>query len=460
MSVVTSSVAVNLASSECRNYSSTIQISSDDDYDEKKKNDINDNNNNNNNKRFMKMTILSATMAIVFFVGIIGKRERQSIMNNKKLGDGPRVPFLGDNLPFCGKFVDDDLRTKLLHNGEEVQDAAVGYKECQFFDDLAVKAKYLASQPSSCVASNTIHLTYTSGDDFYHNIALVVHNLKNQQCFMERFLIVCADSDCSKRATDDGFNNIEYPADSSNSDTAYGRFTWMKQKISLGVIGAGVNMFMFDADVVLFETPDTNSFLSQSNVDGMFQEDYMDYHDAYANGVAWTKNYLNEVHSSSSNFNSGQMWYKASERTSRWLQTSLAHGVICTAGGGCGLEQNILHDAAIQAPQGDTELGTAPFSITIKPLPIQYATFCSRTTDPLQDWDVIKHMGEWKTLHMCCSGWKYDGMANAIYKRKCAMETPSPACVDAAMPAEERWDYNPSTMQTSMLIPINDNSNP
>ena len=37
MSVMTSSAAVNLASSECRNYSSTIQISSDDDYDEIKR---------------------------------------------------------------------------------------------------------------------------------------------------------------------------------------------------------------------------------------------------------------------------------------------------------------------------------------------------------------------------------------------------------------------------------------
>lgn len=128
------------------------------------------------------------------------------------------------------------------------------------------------------MAPNTVITTYTSGDDFYHNLGLVVKNLKDQDCFMKRFLVVCADSACSEQATADGYNNIEFPEDSSNSDTSYGRFTWMKQKISLGVVGSGVNMFMVDADVVLFSVPETNSFLSQSNVDGMFQEDYMDYH--------------------------------------------------------------------------------------------------------------------------------------------------------------------------------------
>ena len=351
------------------------------------------------------------------------------------------MAFLGeaDGLPSCGPYVDDNLRTKLLHNGEEVQDAAIGYKECEFFSNLGSKAKLLGEQPSECVAPNTVITTYTSGDDFYHNLGLVVKNLKDQDCFMKRFLVVCADSACSEQATADGYNNIEFPEDSSNSDTSYGRFTWMKQKISLGVVGSGVNMFMVDADVVLFSVPETNSFLSQSNVDGMFQEDYMDYHGAYTNGPEWTKQYLDGVHAGASNFNSGQMWYRASERASRWIQTSLAHGVMCSPN--CGLEQNVLHDAAKQAPVGDTELGVEPYALNIQPLPITYATFCSRTTDILHDWEVVKHMGEWKALHMCCAGYKYDGMGNAIEKRKCAMQTPGPSCVEAGMGKEERWDY-------------------
>ena len=50
-------------------------------------------------------------------------------------------------------------------------------------------------------------------------------------------------------------------------------------------------------------------------------------------------------------------------------------------------------------------------------------------------------MGEWKSLHMCCAGYKYDGMGNAIEKRKCAMQTPGPSCTEAGMGKEERWDY-------------------
>ena len=73
-----------------------------------------------------------------------------------------------------------------------------------------------------------------------------------------------------------------------------------------------------------------------------------------------------------------------------------AHGVMCSPN--CGLEQNVLHDAAKQAPVGDTELGVEPYALNIQPLPITYATFCSRTTDILHDWEVVKHMGEWKNV--------------------------------------------------------------
>ena len=97
----------------------------------------------------------------------------------------------------------------------------------------------------------------------------------------------------------------------------------------------------------------------------------MDYHGAYTNGPGWTKQYLDGVHAKESNFNSGQMWYKASERTSRWIQTSLAHGVMCTPN--CGLEQNVLHDAAKQASVGDTELNIKPYTLNIQPLPITCA---------------------------------------------------------------------------------------
>ena len=43
---------------------------------------------------------------------------------------------------------------------------------------------------------------------------------------MKRFLVVCADLACTEQATSDGYNNIEFPEDSSNQNTAYGRFTW------------------------------------------------------------------------------------------------------------------------------------------------------------------------------------------------------------------------------------------
>ena len=181
---------------------------------------------------FTKVTACAALLAGIGTLGKINVYDRQG----RESSGAQKLVFMGeaeDGLPSCGPYVDANLRTKLLHNGEEVQDAAIGYKECEFFSNLGAKAKTLGDQPSECVAPNTVITTYTSGDDFYHNLGLVVKNVKDQDCFMRRFLVVCADSACSERATADGYNNIEFPKDSSNSDTSYGRFTWMKQKISI-----------------------------------------------------------------------------------------------------------------------------------------------------------------------------------------------------------------------------------
>ena len=172
-------------------------------------------------------------------IGTLGKINVYDKQKNVPSSATQTLAFLGeaDGLPSCGSYVDDDLRTKLLHNGEEVQDAAVGYKECDFFSSLGAKAKNLAEQASSCVAPNTIITTYTSGDDFYHTLDLVVKKCKRPGLFYAAiFGRGAPDLACTEQATSDGYNNIEFPEDSSDSNTAYGRFTWMKQKISLGVV--------------------------------------------------------------------------------------------------------------------------------------------------------------------------------------------------------------------------------
>ena len=68
-------------------------------------------------------------------IGTLGKINVYDKQKNVPSSATQTLAFLGeaDGLPSCGSYVDDDLRTKLLHNGEEVQDAAVGYKECDFF---------------------------------------------------------------------------------------------------------------------------------------------------------------------------------------------------------------------------------------------------------------------------------------------------------------------------------------
>ena len=189
----------------------------------------------------MKVTACAVLLAGIGTLGKINVYDRQQQQRFESSGVKQQLAFLGeaDGLPSCGPYVDDNLRTKLsCITAKRGAGRYIGYKECEFFSNLGSKAKLLGDQPSECVAPNTVITTYTSGDDFYHNPGLVAENLKDQDCFMRRFLVVCADSACSEQATADGYNNIEFPKDSSNSDTSYGRFTWMKQKISLGRHGS------------------------------------------------------------------------------------------------------------------------------------------------------------------------------------------------------------------------------
>ena len=88
-----------------------------------------------------KVTACAVLLAGIGTLGKINVYDRQQ-QRFESSGVKQQLAFLGeaDGLPSCGPYVDDNLRTKLLHNGEEVQDAAIGYKECEFFSNLGSKA--------------------------------------------------------------------------------------------------------------------------------------------------------------------------------------------------------------------------------------------------------------------------------------------------------------------------------
>ena len=81
---------------------------------------------------FTKVTACAVLLAGIGTLGKINVYDRQQ-QRFESSGVKQQLAFLGeaDGLPSCGPYVDDNLRTKLLHNGEEVQDAAIGYKECE-----------------------------------------------------------------------------------------------------------------------------------------------------------------------------------------------------------------------------------------------------------------------------------------------------------------------------------------
>ena len=106
---------------------------------------------------FTKVTACAVLLAGIGTLGKINVYDRQQ-QRFESSGVKQQLAFLGeaDGLPSCGPYVDDNLRTKLLHNGEEVQDAR---------SDKRVRIFFQFRQQSEAVGRSTERVRGTEHGD-------------------------------------------------------------------------------------------------------------------------------------------------------------------------------------------------------------------------------------------------------------------------------------------------------
>ena len=228
---------------------------------------------------------------------------------------------------------------------------------------------------------------------------------------MNRYVVVTFDMEAHEQCEKDGLNCIKWVDghrfDRLRPDQRYVTLTWMKQKIQLGTLVAGVDFFIFDADVILFKVPDLEAVQKVDPEATIFyQRDFRSYLQYYAG--AEKKN--PDTTGSPWSFNSGQIYMRATPETLAVQQSSLNLGP-------GGMEQAVLKYAIILAVR-EHKLRSAQ-------LPVGYGTGCNPKFNGEYDWaspSVIKHLPEFTSMHACCGFGKLGGMLTVNARLKCLVK--------------------------------------
>tara|TARA_B100000683_G_C12462532_1_gene544675 strand:+ start:133 stop:1770 length:1638 start_codon:yes stop_codon:yes gene_type:complete len=283
--------------------------------------------------------------------------------------------------------------------------------ECTYIGkDLVPFVSKVAKAPSTCAPSNTIFISGVDARN-YKILQGAIMNVRNQSCFMNRYVVVTFDMEAHEQCEKDGLNCIKWVDghrfDRLRPDQRYVTLTWMKQKIQLGTLVAGVDFFIFDADVILFKVPDLEAVQKVDPEATIFyQRDFRSYLQYYAG--AEKKN--PDTTGSPWSFNSGQIYMRATPETLAVQQSSLNLGP-------GGMEQAVLKYAIILAVR-EHKLRSAQ-------LPVGYGTGCNPKFNGEYDWaspSVIKHLPEFTSMHACCGFGKLGGMLTVNARLKCLVK--------------------------------------
>lgn len=297
-------------------------------------------------------------------------------------------------------------------------------RECAWFGTAEPYVKSRARAPSNCVPENTLFVSIADAGN-YELAKLSTANVQSKDCFMDRYIIVTLDAETQTKCQEEAlFNCLVYldgrAFEHVKGIRRYNVLTWLKQKVSLGLLSYGVDFFFFDTDVILFKVPDLAQ-LHQTNpeADLFYQQDYYGY-GASLHGrhpyilskeqIQWQV----DAKHTAIDFNSGQLYWRASPATLKLQQIAL------NSGPGA-MEQAVLADAANRL----SETG----EIKTVPLPVDgrnaYGTGCADVNalpgevDDFDNPEVLRHMVTWTTLHSDCKLYKGWGMIQMNLRLKC-----------------------------------------
>lgn len=305
--------------------------------------------------------------------------------------------------------------------------------DCSWFKTLKSEARKRAKKSSSCVPDNTLAVAFV--DDRNYELAKIsTMNVNGTKCFMDRYLLITADKETQKKCEEENrFSCIMYRDghvfDRLPKHDRYVVLTWMKQKMTLGLLSAGVDFFFHDTDVIFFKVPDFSAILrSNQEATVFYQMDKYKYVDAY-NGKPSQENHHGKPSPSPedvSNLNSGQMFWRATPATLKAQALSLNMGP-------GGMEQGVLHGALRKMARNG--------EITAQALDAKkFGTGCANP-DPFDFAQpvVVKHLPEFVTLHATCGLGKGGGMLLMNARLKCYLKYhDAKACVQVKSPKD--WE--------------------
>ena len=317
-------------------------------------------------------------------------------------------------------------------------------RDCAWYKLLQPFAQQRANVPSTCAPANTLFVSIADSDN-YEIAKLSTKRVQNEQCFMDRHIIVTTDAEATRKCEEENlFHCLQYAdghafdgyqhTGGHAEDKKYSMLTWFKQKVTLGLLAADVDFFLFDTDVILFKVPDLALLAArfpQANL--FYQQDWVGYQAWYHGRYPYLYDNSGAIerHEDAWNFNSGQIYWRASPTTLKIQQIALSLGPHP-------MEQECVMLAINQlSTQGEAHAATLSFD--------DYGSGCADVNlvpgEPRDFWspEVLTHMRSWTSLHSDCGLQKSSGMLMMEARLHCLSTYNDPVlCVGITTP--EDWE--------------------
>jgi hypothetical protein len=392
----------------------------------------------NKNGRLRRTLAIGATCALLAGAAValaVERPKRGDASNAAALGEGGAAALGGEFYDF--KMNDDGGMSCLPAMSNEYPNAISGDtdpahgiehkitpRDCAWYKKLHPFAQQRAAMPSSCAPPDTLFVSIADSEN-YDIAKLSTQRVQDQSCFMNRYILITLDAEatrkceseklfhCLQYADGHAFDGLTHTGGHAD-DVKYRMLTWFKQKVTLGLLAASVNFFMFDTDVLLFKVPDLGLLTRERpNVNVFYQQDWIGYNALYRGRNPYMNVKAEDVAKQPEawNFNSGQLYWRWSPTTLKIQRLALNHGPAT-------MEQERVQQAINElVAKGEAHAGALPFDgygsgcADVNTLPNEPSDFVSP--------EILHHMRSWWTLHCDCILGKSPGMKKIEARLEC-----------------------------------------
>ena len=309
-------------------------------------------------------------------------------------------------------------------------------RDCEFYRKLHPFAQARASSPSSCAPAKTLFVSIADSDN-YEIAKLSTKRVQDQKCFMDRYVLVTTDAEATRKCEEEKlFHCLQYGDGHAfdglvhhgghAEDKKYSVMTWLKQKVTLGLLASGgIDFFFFDTDVILFKVPDLALLIKQHPDANLFyQQGWVGYNAFYHGRYPYMHDHTaaKKNHQDAVDFCSGQVFWRSSPTTLKIQQIALNNGPHP-------MEQEcVAHAINKLSKTGEAHAVPLPFDgygsgcADVGRLPSEPSDFSSP--------EVLRHMKNWNTLHSDCGLGKSHGMVMMEARLDCLSKFNDPTlCV-------------------------------